>query len=150
MEAPKNGGKFRFSSPNISIDNFGCYNCNHRFNKQSWEITNEWLSNSWSHHNCMVCGWTDFKVKSTRIFNLWTWFRFFLNLNFKKFVRRIVALTPPVFFVKWYNIIDFIVVLVTFIIGKVIIHISGITKWHLIIIYSQNFHYSFEISRTNL
>ena len=32
-------------------------------------------------------------------------------------IHRIVALTPQVFFVKWYNIIDFMVVLITFIIA---------------------------------
>jgi len=32
-------------------------------------------------------------------------------------ILRIIALTPQIFFVKWYNIIDFMVVLITFIIA---------------------------------
>ena len=32
-------------------------------------------------------------------------------------IYRIIALTPQIFFVKWYNIIDFMVVLITFIIA---------------------------------
>merc|ERR1739844_156477 len=40
---------------------------------------------------------------------------------------RIVALTPPVFFARWYNVVDFAVVCITFII--VITATTGAGQW---------------------